>query len=105
MSQEARKHGNEGLARVCARRAAGWAIQQHLKTEQIDLETSSAFEYIKYFRENWEHMPDMQLVLDHLVQRKVIDPLDGNSYWPLHDIDLVREAAWLVQELLGDLRD
>lgn len=105
MAREARKHGNEGLARVCARRASGWAIQQYLLNDNVDLETPSAFEYIKHFRENAKHEPKMQAVLDHLVQRKVKDSLDGDSYWPLKDVDLIDEAEWLVHELLGDLKE
>lgn len=30
MAREARRKGNEGMARVCARRAAGWAASWHL---------------------------------------------------------------------------
>ena len=99
MAKEARKHGNEGLARVCARRASGWAIQQHLLDEKVDLETPSAFEYIKHFRENGEHEPKMQAVLDHMVQRKVKDSHEEESYWPLDEVDLVNEAEWLVARI------
>ena len=42
--------GNLGRARVCARRAAGWAIQAHLEARGGHPVTSNALDNIKYLR-------------------------------------------------------
>lgn len=97
----ARESGQDGLARVCARRAAGWAIRAHLNLQGIDLKTPSAFEYIKHLRAASGNPPNVQKVLDYLTQRVAKENIAEDSYWPLPEVDLVQEAHWLVEEMLG----
>ena len=42
MARSSRCSGNEGRARVCARRAAGHVVGEYLTRNDIDLETESA---------------------------------------------------------------
>ncbi len=100
-AQRARANGNEGMARVCARRIAGWAIQEHLRLRGVDLNTPSVLDYIRHFQLQAENSADMQSVLAHMVRPKQRDSLEEDSYWPLAGVDLVQEACWLAEELLG----
>ncbi len=97
----ARAAGKHGLARVCARRAAGWAIRDHLNTKGVDLKTPSAFEYIKHLQAAPGNPPNIQKVLEYLTQRVAKESLEEDSFWPFPEVDLVQEAHWLVEELLG----
>jgi hypothetical protein len=47
-AEEARKIGNEGLARVCARRAAGHIADEYLQRQGIQLDTSSVLTKLKF---------------------------------------------------------
>jgi len=100
LAWKARAQGNEGRARVGARRAAGWAIQQFLKREGVELETPSAYEYIQHLRKRDGLPPRWRSVLDHLVTKVEKDSREGEAYWPL-DADLLAETRWLVEQLLG----
>jgi hypothetical protein len=93
--------GQAGRARVCARRAAGWAIEEHLKRKGIVLDTPSALDHINYLLTTQNTSPEIQKVLQHLTQRVAKDSPEEDSYWPLPDVNLVEEAHWFVEELLG----
>lgn len=97
----ARVEGKEGLARVCARRAAGWAIQFYLKSMGIDLQSPSALEHIRYLHQLDNVPPLLQKTLEHL-QVKVSKDASGDKIcWPLPDVDLIQEAHWLAEQMLG----
>ena len=98
---QAQSNGKDGLARVCSRRAAGWAIQLKLRRDGVELNTPSAFDFIKYYsgKENLDQR--VHDVLANLQLKVKKDNLDEDSYWPLPKVDLVSEANWLVDELLG----
>lgn len=98
---KAQQENKDGLARVCARRAAGWAIQIKLNEQGIDLQPPSALDHIKYLKGQDNNPPDLQQILDHLVKRVEKDNLEEDSYWPLPDVDLVKEAHWLAEKILG----
>lgn len=101
MAYQAQKDGKDGLARVCARRAAGWAIQESLAADGIDLDTPSALDHIKYLHQQGGSPEKVMQVLANLQVKVEKDSLDEDAYWPLPEVDLVREAHWLVEELLG----
>lgn len=101
MAYQARAEGNEGRARVCARRAAGWAIREKLASEGVNLDTPSAFDYIKYLHQNGDNSPHLTTILEHLQQKVVKDSVEEDSYWPLPEVDLLGEACWLCEEFLG----
>ncbi len=98
---QAQTDKKDGLARVCARRAAGWAVQEHLKTTAgLDLKTSSAYEYIQFMKTQ-DNLPSrVAQTLSYLTTKLEKESLETEAYWPLEKIDLVAEAHWLVEELL-----
>jgi hypothetical protein len=97
----AQSRGKAGRARVCARRAAGWAIEEHLRRRGMILDTPSALDHINYLLTNQNISPEIQKVLQHLIQRVAKDSPEEDSYWPLPDVNLVEESHWLAEELLG----
>jgi hypothetical protein len=98
---KANEKGKDGLARVCARRAAGWAIQKHLELKGISLNTPSVLDHIAYLLKESNTEPEVKKILNHMMQKVEKTSLEGDSYWPLLDVNLVEEAHWLVEELLG----
>ncbi len=94
-AQAARARGNEGMARVCARRAAGWTVQAWLEQRGIDLHTSSVLEPIRYMLKVEGLRLETRNILDHMLVAKQKDNLETDSYFPL-DADLIAEARRLV---------
>jgi hypothetical protein len=93
--------GNEGKARVCARRAAGWAIELHLAATGAGIDSSSALDQIKHLAGLQGYPEQVYQVLHHLTVKMEKDSLDSDAYYPIEGVDLVAEAAWLVETLLG----
>ena len=93
--------GNSGRARVCARRAAGWAIQAALEAEGGHPITANAFDNLKYYAALEGLSPKVAEVLEHLTLKVVKDSFEEDSYYPISEVDLVAEAQWLAEELLG----
>jgi len=91
---QARANGNEGQARVCARRAAGIAIRDYYTRNRIPLPSRSAHDLLNLIKEQTLLPPDLKLVADHLTLRVTEDfklPLDA---------DLIAEAKSLCDWLL-----
>lgn len=97
---QSQAEGNEGRARVCARRAAGWAIEAILGDEGRVLESSNAYKHIQYYASLPGHDQKVYHVLHHLTVRLAKDSLEEDAYYPITDVDLVAEAHWLVEELM-----
>ena len=91
--EEARADGNEGMARVCARRAAGILIRDYLTKKQVPHPSSTAYDLIRFLRDTAGISSDIQQVLDHLIAR-----VDAEHNLPVN-IDLIKETRWLVQVL------
>lgn len=98
---ESQKAGNQGRARVCARRAAGWAIQKHLQQSGKPVPSTVALELIRYFSELEGHSDQVDEILHHMLIRVEKDSFEEEAYYPIEGVDLITEAHWLVQELLG----
>ncbi len=95
-AEAARANGNEGKARVCARRAAGLAIEEYLRRQGVRLEPGSAYTYLRYLTEMPDISPGMRVVAGHFLERVTTEhslPVDA---------DLIAEARWLVAKLLTD---
>lgn len=93
-AQQARANGNEGQARVCARRAAGIAIRDFLTRRGIHPPSRSAYDLLILLREETPLPPDLKLVADHLTLRVTEEfKLPVNA-------DLVSEARKLCDWLL-----
>jgi hypothetical protein len=97
---QSQAEGKEGRARVCARRAAGWAIEAVLEEEDRVLESSNAYKHIQYYASIPGHDQKVYQVLHHLTVRLAKDSFEDDAYYPITDVDLVTEAHWLVEELM-----
>ena len=92
----ARKNGNEGMARVCARRAAGIIIGEYLNRLGYFNLTHSAYARLTLFYK----LPDVDQkykdIANHFLLR-----VNPDSQLPL-EADLISEVMWLEKSLLGD---
>jgi hypothetical protein len=95
-ADQARASGVEGRARVCARRAAGFAIQGYLQAHEMSVGSISVIELIGFFRDQPDVSNEMRQVLDHLLLR-----VNTESELPA-SIDLIAETRWLVSSLNKD---
>ena len=93
-AEQARARGNEGQARVCARRAAGIAIREYLTQRGIRPPSNSAVDLLNLLKDDPLLSPDLKLIVDHLTLR-----VTEEFKLPI-DVDLVAEAKMLCDELL-----
>lgn len=66
---EARAKGNEGRARVCARRAAGIAIRDYLVRSGIRPPSASAYDLLNLLKEDPLLPPDLKAAAEYLTLR------------------------------------
>ena len=93
-AMQARARGNEGQARVCARRAAGIAIREYLTRQAIRPPSSSAYDLLNLIKEDAHLSSDMKRIADHLTLRVTEDfklPVEA---------DLIAEARAFCEDLL-----
>jgi hypothetical protein len=89
-AEGARLAGNEGRARVCARRAAGIAARNFLAGHAFPLRDRSALTALKVLAEFPGLAPDLQTAALHLVTR-----VNEEFTLPL-DADLIADARKLI---------
>jgi HEPN domain-containing protein len=91
---QARERGNEGQARVCARRAAGIAVREYLSRRGIRPPSTSAYDLLHLIQAD-PHLPvDLKQIADHLTVR-----VTKEFKLPV-DVDLVAEAGTFCDRLL-----
>jgi len=90
----ARAEGNEGKARVCARRAAGIAAGEYLNNNGFPDPGPSAYDRLKYLCEIDQIPNEVSQVASHFLIR-----VTPEHILPM-DIDLISEARWLIEKLL-----
>ena len=93
-AERARARGNEGQARVCARRAAGIAIREYFTLRGERVGTSSAYDLLNLIKDDPRLPPDLKLIADHLTLR-----VNEEFKLPV-SVDLIAEARKLCEELL-----
>lgn len=93
-AEKARSNGNEGMARVCARRAAGIIIGEYLDREGISQTGRSAYARLKILRDLPSLSEEIQEVAGHFLVR-----INPDHSLPL-DVDLIAEVHWLAKTLL-----
>lgn len=93
-ASQARARGNEGQARVCARRAAGIAAREYLIRNGVRPPSLSAYDLLNLLKEDAKLSPDLQLIADHLTMR-----VTEEFKLPV-EADLIAEARAFCQELL-----
>lgn len=94
----ARARGNEGMARVCARRAAGWAAEAYLQAHGAGIADPSVLVQLRQLAKQPGLSPRLHEIIGHLVMPKLKDDLESDSYFPA-DIDLLAEARELIDAL------
>jgi hypothetical protein len=90
----ARIDGNEGMARVCARRAAGIIIGEYLKRQGFTNLSGSAIESMLVFIE----LPDVDDNYREIANRFLLK-VNTDHNLPI-DADLISDAQWLFKNLL-----
>jgi HEPN domain-containing protein len=95
-AREARAKGNEGQARVCARRAAGIAVREYLTRKGIRPPSRSALDLLDLLKEDALLPPDLKLLADHLTLR-----VTEEFKLPV-DADLIADARLLCERLLNE---
>jgi HEPN domain-containing protein len=91
---QARGRGNEGQARVCARRAAGIAIREYLTRRGVRPPSVSAYDLLNLIKEDTLLSSDLRLIADHLTVR-----VTEEFKLPV-DVDLIEEAKQFCETLL-----
>jgi hypothetical protein len=97
-AEAARSRGNEGMARVCARRAAGWAAEAWLQARGAAINDPSVLVQLRRLAKQPGLSPRLHEIIGHLVMPKIKDDLESDSYFP-ENIDLLAEARELVDAL------
>lgn len=95
-ARAARARGNEGQARVCARRAAGIAIREYYARRGSILTTPSAYDLLFLLRNDPQIPADLKKAAAHLTLRVTQD-----FKLPV-EVDLLEEARRLVRGLLAE---
>ena len=94
-AMQARERGNEGQARVCARRAAGIAVREYLTRKGIRPLSISAYDLLNLIHEDTALSPDLRRIAGHLTVR-----VTEEFKLPV-DVDLVAEAKEFCDRLLN----
>lgn len=95
-AESAREGGNEGQARVCARRAAGIAIREYYTRRGQNIRTPSAYDLLNLLAEESHLSPEIKQAAAHLT-------LQVNEAFELPiDIDLLDEARLICNQLLSE---
>ena len=95
-AERARARGNEGQARVCARRAAGIAVAEYFRRRGHPATSGSAIDVLDQLALEPELPAECASILTHLLQKV-------NTEFKLPSgVDLIAEARLLRQQLLPD---
>ena len=98
-ANSARKIGNEGMARVCARRAAGIVIGEYLSRQGYTNLSNSTFERISIF----VTLPGMDDNNRDIASHFLVK-VNADRNLPI-DADLISDTQWLVKNLLLESTD
>jgi hypothetical protein len=90
----ARENGNQGKARVCARRAAGIAIAEYLERQNLPNPGSSAYDRLQFIASYPGVTPRAREISQHLIVR-----VTEEFNLPI-DVDIIAETTELIQLLL-----
>jgi hypothetical protein len=94
MATEARARGNEGQARVCARRAAGAAVREYFMRRGITVHVPSAFDLLQALQGLPDIPEEARRAVGYLTLR-----VNEEFKLPVA-VDLVEEARILCKSLL-----
>lgn len=94
-AKSARAEGNEGKARVCARRAAGILIGEFFRRQGMIQTGLSAYDRLKTLKQQPGISDEIREAVSHFLVR--ITP----EYELPVEADLIADALWLRAELLS----
>ncbi|MBX3049287.1 MAG: hypothetical protein KIT46_03170 [Anaerolineales bacterium] len=97
----AQARGNQSMARVCARRAAGWAAAAWLDARGQALQTPSVLEQLRQLAAVGSLPARGGEIVAHLLTYKTkhdMTDINEESHFPL-DVDLITEAEELIELL------
>ncbi len=95
-AEQARARGQEGQARVCARRAAGIAARLYFGRRGRIIRSPSAYDVLKLLMKEPSLAPELRQAAEHLTLR-----VDEDFKLPV-EVDLISEARRLCTALLQD---
>jgi quercetin dioxygenase-like cupin family protein len=93
-AESARAAGNEGMARVCARRAAGVALAEYFTRRNLPFNGPSAYDHLRTLASLPDVPERVRAVADHFLVR-----ITPEHTLPV-EADLIAEARWLAEILL-----
>lgn len=94
-AEDSRSQGNEGMARVCARRAAGFILGEYFSRNK-EAAPNSAYARLQYLQAKTKNNSKLHAVLSHFLLR-----ITPEHQLPV-EADLIADARWLANELLGE---
>lgn len=96
LAKQSRLEGNEGRARVCARRAAGAAAQAYLQRKDPHYKKENAIQSLLELEEDSQIPERVRSALGWLLTR-----VNEDHSFP-GEVDLITEAAVVIQYLEGE---
>jgi hypothetical protein len=95
LAQKSREQGNEGRARVCARRAAGWAVESIYRPETgQSLPEANAYRFLVWFKEHERFPQNLRNAAARLTARVDEDFKLPFAEDPLDDAKLIID--WIM---------
>lgn len=91
-AERARDEAREGLARVCARRAAGWALRPYYVERMGQPAPASALDLLRWFHSDPSASPDLRHAAQRLTVRVREDHRLPHAEDPLSDARQIVEA-------------
>ena len=93
---QARAVGNEGMARVCARRAAGKVIREYYHRREEEPPVKSAFKLLQVFSADETQPDNIRQAADQFTL-----VITHDHVLPI-DVDLIEKVNYLAGALLGE---
>jgi len=93
-AKAAREAGKEGMARVCARRAASKVVGEYFQQKGIDLGKMGAYDRLQYLINQTSTPPKIRRIAEHFVLH-----VTPERTLPI-EADLIAEARWLLTTLI-----
>ena len=91
----AHRNGNEGRARVCARRAAGIVIGEFLRRNELPDPDPSALDRLRSLAAKEDVSEEIRTSAAHFLMK-----ITPENKLPI-EVDLIAEVYWLAEILLG----
>jgi hypothetical protein len=91
--ETARENGNEGQARVCARRAVGEAIRAYLTGQKLTLQSQSAVDMLNWLKNEGSFPEEVHQAAENLLVR-----VNADFQLPVQ-VDLLAEARKIINFL------